>query len=59
MNSSDIKRVVNEPKFSDLKFTDSLLEKTKDTILKLIEQNKEVLSTEKLYIKLSLKWARV
>lgn len=42
MDSSGIKRVVNEPKFGDLKFTDSLPEEKKDKILKLIEQNKEV-----------------
>ncbi|WP_261983865.1 hypothetical protein [Wolbachia pipientis] len=39
LDSSGIQSVVGEPKFGDLKFTP---EETKDKILKLVEQNKEV-----------------
>ncbi|WP_341822758.1 hypothetical protein [Wolbachia endosymbiont (group A) of Clivina fossor] len=39
LDSSGIQSVIGEPKFGDLKFTP---EETKDKILKLVEQNKEV-----------------
>ncbi|WP_353276832.1 hypothetical protein [Wolbachia endosymbiont (group A) of Agelastica alni] len=42
LDSGGIQSVIGEPKFGDLKFTDPLLEETKDKILKLVEQNKEV-----------------
>ncbi len=39
LDSGGIQSVIGEPKFGDLKFTP---EETKDKILKLVEQNKEV-----------------
>ncbi|WP_353284810.1 hypothetical protein [Wolbachia endosymbiont (group A) of Lasioglossum fulvicorne] len=39
MDSGGIQSVIGKPKFGDLKFTP---EETKDKILKLVEQNKEV-----------------
>ncbi|MDG7055189.1 MAG: hypothetical protein LJD31_01375 [Wolbachia endosymbiont of Menacanthus eurysternus] len=39
---SGILKVIGEPKFGDLKFTDSLSEEEEGKMLKLVEQNKEV-----------------
>ncbi|MDR2831641.1 MAG: hypothetical protein LBV62_01870 [Rickettsiales bacterium] len=42
LDSGGIQSVIGEPKFGDLKFTNPLPGETKDKILKLVEQNKEV-----------------
>ncbi|NSX83717.1 hypothetical protein GOM44_05575 [Wolbachia endosymbiont of Atemnus politus] len=39
---SGILKVIGEPKFGNLEFTDPLSEETKNEVLKLVEQNKEV-----------------
>ncbi|WCR58216.1 hypothetical protein [Wolbachia endosymbiont of Ctenocephalides felis wCfeJ] len=47
VGSGGIQRIIGEPRFGDLKFMDPLPEETKNEILKLVEQNKEVFINEK------------
>ncbi|MDR1139559.1 MAG: hypothetical protein LBJ80_02320 [Rickettsiales bacterium] len=42
VGSDGIQKVIDEPKFGNLELTDPLLDETKNEILKLVEQNKEV-----------------